>query len=62
MAGLRRLGTYLGGGWKGRPILVDKGTKGQFLETQLKPELLQQACQLGGVALDLQIRTGYDHS
>jgi len=49
-------------GWKGPPILVDQGTKDQFLETQLKPDLLQQACQRAGVALDLQMRTGYDHS
>ena len=49
-------------GWKGPPILVDQGTKDPFLQTQLKPELLQQACELAGVTLDLRLRTRYDHS
>jgi S-formylglutathione hydrolase len=49
-------------GWKGPPILVEQGTKDQFLETQLKPELLQQACQRADVTLDLRMREGYDHS
>jgi S-formylglutathione hydrolase len=49
-------------GWKGPPILVDQGTKDPFLQTQLKPELLQHACELAGVTLDLRLRTRYDHS
>jgi len=49
-------------GWTGPPILVDQGTKDQFLESQLKPELLQDACQRSGVPLDLRLRDGYDHS
>jgi len=49
-------------GWTGPPIMVDQGTKDQFLETQLKPELLQDACQRAGVPLDLHLREGYDHS
>ena len=49
-------------GWKGPPILVDQGTKDQFLETQLKPTLLREACERAGVALDLRLREGYDHS
>jgi S-formylglutathione hydrolase len=49
-------------GWKGPPILVDQGTKDQFLETQLHPELLQEACARAGVPLDLRMREGYDHS
>jgi S-formylglutathione hydrolase len=49
-------------GWKGPPLLVDQGTKDQFLETQLKPELLQTACEHAGVALDLHLRADYDHS
>ena len=49
-------------GWKGAPLLVDHGSNDQFLQTQLKPELLQQACQRAGVALDLRMRAGYDHS
>lgn len=49
-------------GWKGGPILVDQGTKDQFLETQLKPELLSTACEQAGVPLQLRMREGYDHS
>ena len=49
-------------GWTGPPIMVDQGTKDQFLQSQLKPELLQDACQRSGVAFDLRLRDGYDHS
>ena len=49
-------------GWKGPTLLVDQGMKDQFLETQLKPELLQQACGRAGVPLELRMREGYDHS
>jgi S-formylglutathione hydrolase len=49
-------------GWTGPPILVDQGTKDPFLQTQLKPELLQDACSRSGVALDLRFQDGYDHS
>jgi S-formylglutathione hydrolase len=51
-----------GRGWKGPPIVVDQGTNDQFLESQLKPSLLQDACQRSGVPLDLRLRSGYDHS
>lgn len=49
-------------GWSGAPLLVDQGSSDPFLQTQLKPELLQQACQRSGVALELRMRAGYDHS
>lgn len=49
-------------GWKGPPILIDQGTKDQFLESQLYPELLQDACARAGVPLELRMRDGYDHS
>jgi S-formylglutathione hydrolase len=49
-------------GWNGPPLLVDQGAADPFLQTQLKPELLQQACARSGVALDLRLRAGYDHS
>ncbi len=49
-------------GWAGRPILVDQGTQDQFLETQLMPELLAEACERKGVRLDLRRQEGYDHS
>lgn len=49
-------------GWKGAPILVDQGTADQFLDAQLKPELLRDACTEAGVALQLRLQPGYDHS
>jgi S-formylglutathione hydrolase len=49
-------------GWSGPPIIVDQGTADQFLEIQLKPELLREACERSGVALELRMRDGYDHS
>jgi S-formylglutathione hydrolase len=49
-------------GWKGPRILVDQGSSDPFLHQQLKPELLRQACADAGVALDMRLREGYDHS
>lgn len=49
-------------GWKGPPLLVDQGSSDQFLEQQLKPRLLLEACDAAGVAIDLRMREGYDHS
>lgn len=49
-------------GWSGPPIRVDQGTSDSFLETQLKPGLLEEACRRRGVVLDLRMREGYDHS
>jgi S-formylglutathione hydrolase len=43
-------------------LLVDQGTADQFLETQLKPELLKITCARAGVTLTLRMREGYDHS
>ena len=43
-------------------ILVDQGTADAFLETQLKPELLQTACAEAGQTLTLRMQEGYDHS
>jgi S-formylglutathione hydrolase len=49
-------------GWAGPTILVDQGTGDQFLDTQLKPELLREACERAHVPLELRVREGYDHS
>jgi S-formylglutathione hydrolase len=49
-------------GWRGPPLLVYLGTSDPFIESQLKPELLRQACEQAGAALDLRLRDGYDHS
>ena len=43
-------------------LLVDVGTADNFLETELKPELLQKACADAGIGLQLNLREGYDHS
>jgi len=42
-------------------ILVDQGAGDPFLAEQLKPELLQAACEESGLPLDLRIHDGYDH-
>ena len=44
------------------PLLVEQGCADDFLTEQLKPELLQQACEEMGVSLELNYRKGYDHS
>jgi S-formylglutathione hydrolase len=43
-------------------ILVDQGLGDQFLESQLKPELLEQAAEKAGQKLTLRRHEGYDHS
>ncbi len=43
-------------------ILVDQGTVDQFLEEQLKPNLLVAACERAAIPLTLNMREGYDHS
>ncbi len=44
------------------PLLVDQGDADEFLATQLKPELLQAACNAAGHPLELRMQPGYDHS
>lgn len=76
--GEKALGNYLGddrGKWeeydtvalipKAREklhILVDQGQNDNFLAEQLKPELLQAACQQAKHPLTLRMHAGYDHS
>ncbi|MEO9470526.1 S-formylglutathione hydrolase [Parasphingorhabdus sp.] len=43
-------------------ILVDQGLADDFLEEQLKPELLVDACDKASIPLTLNQREGYDHS
>ena len=43
-------------------LLVDVGTADPFLDKELKPELLRQACESAGIGLQLNLREGYDHS
>ncbi len=49
-------------GWRGPALRVDQGTNDQFLESQLKPDLLREACRRADVPLDLRLQEGYDHS
>ncbi len=42
-------------------VLVDQGGDDPWLEDQLKPELLQAACEQSGIPLELRIHPGYDH-
>ena len=43
------------------PLLVDQGMNDQFLESQLHPHLLENACSEVGMALTLRSHAGYDH-
>jgi S-formylglutathione hydrolase len=43
-------------------LLVDVGDADSFLDTELKPELLERACVQADIALTLRRQPGYDHS
>ena len=76
--GIKALGGYLGNdkatwrehdtvaliedGAKFREFLVDYGDADPFLTEQLRPELLQAACDKAGMPLTLRRQSGYDHS
>jgi S-formylglutathione hydrolase len=76
--GQKALGGYLGedraawaeydacaliaGGARLPDLLVDQGEADNFLTDQLKPELLQVACDKAGQRLTLRMQPGYDHS
>jgi S-formylglutathione hydrolase len=76
--GQKALGGYLGanpqswrkhdavalieGGARVPELLVDVGDADPFLDKELRPELLEQACAAAGVPLELNRRPGYDHS
>jgi S-formylglutathione hydrolase len=76
--GQKALAGYLGAdpaGWRGHDatalledgarlpeLLVDQGDADSFLESQLKPDLLETACAAAGVPLTLRRQDGYDHS
>jgi S-formylglutathione hydrolase len=46
----------------GREILVDQGTDDEFLDEQLYPHVLEEACDASGQKLTLRRQEGYDHS
>lgn len=47
---------------RGPQILIDQGLADQFLERELKPQLLEAACDEAGYPLTLRRHAGYDHS
>ena len=44
------------------PMMIDQGSKDQFLKDQLKPELLLRAAKDKDYPLIYNLREGYDHS
>lgn len=44
------------------PLLVDQGDADDFLDTQLQPQQLRDACAAAGHPLTLRLQPGYDHS
>lgn len=44
------------------PLLIDQGLADDFLAAQLRPELLEAACQAADHPLTLRRHAGYDHS
>jgi len=76
--GQKALGNYLGnevecwkeydsceliaGGAAQIPMLVDQGETDDFLEEQLKTELLEQVCRESGYEATIRRQAGYDHS
>ena len=43
-------------------LLVDQGTADDFLDRELRPDLLDAACRAAGIPLTLRLQPGYDHS
>jgi S-formylglutathione hydrolase len=76
--GIKALGGYLGddrAAWRRHDtvaliedgarfsdFLVDYGDADQFLDEQLRPELLERACSQADIPLNLRRQAGYDHS
>ena len=44
------------------PLLVDQGEADEFLQAQLRPDLLRAACDAAGHPLELRMQPGHDHS
>ena len=76
--GEKALGGYLGpdrAAWRGYDacaliedgarlpdLLIDQGTADNFLDEQLKPHLLAEACERAGIDATIRMQPGYDHS
>ena len=54
--------TLIEDGARVKAILVDQGATDGFLEEQLKPELLQAACEAADIDLTLRMQPAFDHS
>jgi S-formylglutathione hydrolase len=46
---------------RGGTILVDQGTADKFLEEQLRPDALVDACRRSGQRIEMRLQPGYDH-
>ena len=44
------------------PLLIEQGGADEFLDSQLKPQLLVEAAKAAGHPVELRMRDGYDHS
>lgn len=44
------------------PVLIDQGDQDNFLQAQLKTELLDAACQSVNYPMTIRMQPGYDHS
>jgi S-formylglutathione hydrolase len=44
------------------PVLIDQGGRDNFLQEQLKTELLEAACQHANYPMNIRMQPGYDHS
>ncbi|MCI2245274.1 S-formylglutathione hydrolase [Xanthomonas sp. PPL568] len=52
----------IGGASEHLPLLIDQGGGDEFLDKQLRPQLLQAAAEAAGYPLTLRVQPGYDHS
>jgi S-formylglutathione hydrolase len=44
------------------PLLIEQGEADGFLEEQLRPHLLREACEVAGHPCEIRMHRGYDHS
>lgn len=51
----------IGRGARAPRLLVDQGMEDQYLDSQLRPDLLEAACEASGQPLALRRHAGYDH-
>lgn len=52
----------IGDGAKAPPLLVDQGLADDFLIEQLQTHRLSDACDAAGIAAEIRLQAGYDHS